>query len=343
MNFSIGTCAAPPTTVSGSLAGGDLVQVGRMGRNGAVSICGTAKACPGILGTVNRRYDVLTFANGPAAACATVTTTATNANAVTFGIIPVAYLNSYTPPGAGTGTNVCINYLGDPGGSPAILNTPISFAVNVPASSTLVVVVQDANTTANALTYTVQVSGLVGNGTGPGPCPPAPTVVSRKVHGGGAGTFDIPMPLTGASGVEDRTGDLGVAGDHTIVLSYSSDPTGATATAAAHNPSSAAGSVSGVSYSGNDMIVTLTGVTDQQVLTLSTTGGSVSPTVVPLGFLAGDTTGDRGVNSADIGQTKSKSGQTLDLTNFRTDINVDGAVNSGDIGLVKALSGDALP
>ncbi|MBA3543230.1 MAG: hypothetical protein H0T83_02135, partial [Chthoniobacterales bacterium] len=122
-----------------------------------------------------------------------------------------------------------------------------------------------------------------------------------------------------------------------------SDPTGATATAAAHNPSGATGSVSGVSYSGNDMIVTLTGVTDQQVLTLSTSGGSVSPAVVPLGFLAGDTTADRSVNSADIGLTKSKSGQTVDITNFRTDANVDGTLNSADIGLVKSKSGNALP
>ena len=200
----------------------------------------------------------------------------------------------------------------------------------------------DANQTPGS-TYTVQVSGLISPAVGPGPCAPAPTVVSRKVHGGGAGTFDIPMPLTGASGVEDRTGDLNVAGNHTIVLSYSSDPTGATATVAADNPASATGSVSGVSYSGNDMIVSLTGVTDQQVLTLSTSGGTVSPTVVPLGFLAGDTTGDRAVNAADIGQTKSKSGQTLDLTNFRNDVNVDGSVNAGDIGLVKSKSGDGLP
>ena len=71
-----------------------------MGRNGLVSGCGTAKACPGILGTGNRRYDVLTFPNGPLAACATIATTATN---VTAGgdIIPAAYLNMLRASGSG--------------------------------------------------------------------------------------------------------------------------------------------------------------------------------------------------------------------------------------------------
>ncbi|MGI8956557.1 MAG: hypothetical protein ACR2II_06550 [Chthoniobacterales bacterium] len=337
LNFSVVTCQAPPTTVSGTLIAGDLVQEGRMGRNTVVSLCGTAKACPGIFGSGNRRYDVLTFPNGPGAACVTITTTAPGGSGTP--VIPVAYLGSYVPPGVGTGTNICTNYLGDPGGSP---NTVNSFAVDVPANQTLVVVVQDANASQVDSAYSVQVSGLVGSGVGTGPCAAGPTVVSRKVHGG-AGTFDIAMPVTGTSGVEDRLGDGGVAGNHTIVLTFPSNPTGATATVAAHNPAVAAGSVSGVSYSGNDMIVSLTGVTDQQVLTLSTSGGSVSPAVVPIGFLVGDSTADRTVNSGDIGQTKSRSGQTVDLTNFRSDVTVDGTLNSGDIGLVKSKSGDALP
>ena len=342
LNFTIISCAVPPTVVSGTLDASDTVQEGRMGRNGVVSVCGTAKACPGIFGTGNRHYDVLTFPNGPGAACATIATTATNATAGGV-IVPVAYLNSYTPPGVGTGSNICTNYLGDPGGSPAF-NTTNSFAVDVPANQTLVVVVEEtgANQTAGS-TYTVQVSGLVGNGTGPGPCAPAPTVVSRKVHGGGAGTFNIPMPLTGPSGVEDRVGDLGVDGNHTIVLSFTSDPTGATATVAADNPSSATGSVGGVSYSGNDMIVSLTGVTDQQVLTLSTSGGSVSPAVVPIGFLAGDATQDRFVNVGDTIATRSHAGVTLDNTNFQFDLNVDGLVNVGDTTITRSKSGDSLP
>ena len=340
--FTLTTCIGVSTTISGILDVTDTVQEGRMGRNAVGSICGTAKACPGILGAGNRRYDVLTFPNGGGAACATITTTATGGGAA-GNIIPVAYLNSYTPPGVGTGANICLNYLGDPGGSP---NTVNSFGVDVPANATLVVVVQEANALqAPGSTYSVQVSGLVVNGAGPGPCIAAPNVKSRKVHGG-AGPFDIPMPVTNAaaSGVEDRTGNGGVAGVHTIVLSYTSDPTGATAAVAVRNPVTGTGTVSGVSYSGNDMIVDLTGVSDKQVITLSTTGGSVTSELVPIGFLAGDTNSSRSVSGSDVTQTKAAvSGGVLNGGNFRTDVNVSGTLTSSDIAIVKSFSGNALP
>jgi hypothetical protein len=62
-----------------------------------------------------------------------------------------------------------------------------------------------------------------------------------------------------------------------------------------------------------------------------------------MNVLQGDSNGDRFVNSADIGQTKSKSGQPVDSMNFREDVNADGFLNSADIGLVKSKSGTALP
>jgi hypothetical protein len=43
------------------------------------------------------------------------------------------------------------------------------------------------------------------------------SAVSRKTHGG-AGTFDIPLPLTGTPGVECRSG--GAGGDHTFVITF---------------------------------------------------------------------------------------------------------------------------
>ena len=339
LNFMVATCAAAPITVSGTLDATDTVQEGRMGRNAIASICGSVKACPNVLGAGNRRYDVLTFPNGGGAACATITTTATGGGAAA-NIIPVAYLGSYTPPGVGTGANICINYLGDPGGSP---NTVNSFGVNVPANTTLVVVVQEANAAQPAgSTYSVQVSGLIGNGVGPGPCVAAPNIVSRKIHGG-AGTFDIPMPSTGPSGVEDRTGNGGVAGVHTIVLTYANSPVGASASVTAHNPPTGTGMVSGVSFSGNDMIVDLTGVSDKQVLTLSTSGGAVSSEILPVGFLAGDTNASRSVSGSDVAQTKAQSGNAAGAGNFRTDVNANGAVSSSDVSIVKSLSGNTIP
>jgi len=60
-------------------------------------------------------------------------------------------------------------------------------------------------------------------------------------------------------------------------------------------------------------------------------------------FLLGDTTGNGSVNASDISQTKARSGQALDFSNFRSDINLNGAINSSDITLVKSQSGNALP
>ncbi len=49
------------------------------------------------------------------------------------------------------------------------------------------------------------------------------------------------------------------------------------------------------------------------------------------------------VNAGDATQTKSRSGQTTDATNFRSDVNTDGVVNAGDTTQVKSHSGNALP
>jgi hypothetical protein len=83
------------------------------------------------------------------------------------------------------------------------------------------------------------------------------------------------------------------------------------------------------------------GVTLQDVIA---SDGTASTAVLspPIGLLLGDTNGDGFVNSADISQTKSQSGQGIGGLNFREDLNIDGFINSADIGLVKSQSGTAL-
>jgi hypothetical protein len=71
-----------------------------------------------------------------------------------------------------------------------------------------------------------------------------------------------------------------------------------------------------------------------------TKSGDVS---VPMSVLAGDTNDDGSVNSTDIAQTKSQSGNVVGSSNFRDDVTVDGNLNSSDIALVKSRSGTALP
>ena len=83
-----------------------------------------------------------------------------------------------------------------------------------------------------------------------------------------------------------------------------------------------------------DIAITLTNVSD------GTNVGNVS---IPMGVLAGDTTANRAVNSSDIAQTQSQSGQTVTGSNFREDVTVNGAINSSDIAFVQSHSGTGLP
>jgi hypothetical protein len=333
LNFSIISCTEPPTTVNGSLDASDTVQEGRLGRNAIVSGCGTAKACPGPLGTGNRRYDVLSFPNGPGAACATITTTATGGGAP-GNIIPAAYLNNYVPPVVGMTGNICINYLGDPGGSP---NTVNSFSVDLPALATLVVVVQEANAAQPpGSTYTVQVSGLVGSGVGPGPCAPANLVsAASRLTQGGAGSFDINMPLAGSSGSEDR-----IASNYTAVFTFDIPVTSGTVTVM-----SGTATVGAITFSGNEMRADLSGVADVQNLVLHTeniNGDGMPHGDVPFGFLAGDADGNRVVNNQDFSIVQSSRGGVT-AANFRKDITADGTINKTDANLVKARKGHSLP
>jgi hypothetical protein len=109
------------------------------------------------------------------------------------------------------------------------------------------------------------------------------------------------------------------------------------------------GTAGAPTFSGNTMTVPLTGVADVQTLTITLSNitdefAQVIPSVaVSASFLIGDTTGDKSVNSADISQTKSKSGQGVTASNFRNDVNIDNNINSADISSVKSRSGHGIP
>ncbi|HJQ26094.1 MAG TPA: HYR domain-containing protein [Blastocatellia bacterium] len=163
VNFSLPTCQCPTQTVSGSLAAGDTTQTGRMGRDAITPNCVISKACPGAIAgdTAQHAYDLYTFTNGPAAACVTITTTTSCGTATANQIITVAYLGSFNP------ANLCTNYLGDPGASPAPTN---SFKVNVPANGVLLVNVQEITAGGGCSGYSVSVDGLICDTAGNGPC-----------------------------------------------------------------------------------------------------------------------------------------------------------------------------
>ncbi|HEY3662515.1 MAG TPA: choice-of-anchor Q domain-containing protein [Chthoniobacterales bacterium] len=176
-----------------------------------------------------------------------------------------------------------------------------------------------------------------------GVAPPAPQILSAgsgKVHGN-AGSFDLDLPASGNAGVECRSG--GAGGNHQVVITFAGPATvGGLSITSSDGLATATASLNGAV-----LTLTLSAVANAQTLGITLTGVSVGSTYgnvfLSMGVLLGDTTGDGAVNSGDIAQTKSRSGQIVDFTNFRSDVTVDGALNSGDIALVKSTSGTALP
>ena len=170
--------------------------------------------------------------------------------------------------------------------------------------------------------------------------PPTPSqVVSRKVHGGVP--RDIALPLTGSPGIECRTG--GASDNHQVILTFAVPVTFTSAAV-----TSGTGSVTSASGSGTTVVTAnLTGVTNAQKITITlfglSDGTNTGSLGIPMGVLLGDTSGNGTVNSTDVSQIKSKSGQAVDATNFRADVTVSNSINASDISLVKSKSGTALP
>ena len=161
------------------------------------------------------------------------------------------------------------------------------------------------------------------------------SAASRLTHGS-AGTFDVPMPLTGTSGVEDRssvtynavfTFDAPVTSGQVLVVS-------GTAT------------VGTISFSGNSMTAQLTGVTSAEVVTLraqNINGDGLQHGDVAFGFLTGDADASRKVDKADQTQVRGQLNQTVTSANFRDDLDADGRIKNSDVQIVKTNKNHTIP
>ena len=111
------------------------------------------------------------------------------------------------------------------------------------------------------------------------------SAASRLTHGA-AGTFDIAMPLTGISGVEDRSSST-----YNAVFTFDAPVTSGQVTVV-----SGTATVGAISFSGNSMTAQLTGVTSAEVVTLrvqNINGDGQQHGDVPFGFLTGDANANR--------------------------------------------------
>ena len=159
---------------------------------------------------------------------------------------------------------------------------------------------------------------------------------SRKVHGN-AGPFDIPLPQTGARGVECRSG--GANGDYTVVFTFANPVTtcGTSSAGTVHagaTPNECAVDLTGIA-NGDYVTVGLSGIVDNQGNT-----GNASAT---MGILLGDTTPNGVVSNTDVASVKSQVATAVTASNFRNDVNTNGIISNTDVSTTKAQVGTQLP
>jgi hypothetical protein len=170
------------------------------------------------------------------------------------------------------------------------------------------------------------------------------TAVSRKVHGA-AGTFDLPLSLVTPPNInhnpttEPRQGPA-----QTIVFTFDKPLTAATATITEGTATAAT-----PTFSGNDVVVGLTNVTNQQYVTIALTnvasvdGGTGGSGSVRVGFLVGDVNQNRVVTLADLGLVNAQLAQAVTVANYLKDVNASGTLTLADKGITNANLTKALP
>src|SRR5438477_7289558 len=160
------------------------------------------------------------------------------------------------------------------------------------------------------------------------------SAASRLTHGT-AGTFDVPMPLTGVSGVEDRSSST-----YNAVLTFNGPVTSGQVSVL-----SGTATVGTISFSGNSMTAQLTGVTSAEVVTLrvqNINGDGQLHGDIPFGFLTADVNANRIVDRPDLQQIQTDRGQPVPASNFRDDINLSGVVDRPDLQSVQPNRGHSI-
>jgi hypothetical protein len=167
-------------------------------------------------------------------------------------------------------------------------------------------------------------------------------IVSRKVHGAFVGEVPISAAgvITGAASASNVTVEprLATAGNpHRIVFKFNQNVTsvqGGNVTVAA---STGTAPTATTTFSGSEMIVDLTGVTNGQRVSVTGSninGAGVNASIV-VGFLAGDVNGNRTVQGSDVTFVQQRLLQPISATNFRADINNNGSIQGSDVTAVQ--------
>ncbi len=159
------------------------------------------------------------------------------------------------------------------------------------------------------------------------------------------GGFPIDLPLTGAPGIEDRSG--GSKGRFTVEFTFNNElaSVGSVMTSCgmvqnsmidSSDPHRFIVNLRNVTCNAEDVTVTLNNITDG-------TSNTILFSEAVMGLLLGDVDGDGSVTNADLSIEKADQGQTTDETNFRADIDASGSIDRRDGKAVKQQIGTALP
>jgi subtilisin family serine protease len=165
------------------------------------------------------------------------------------------------------------------------------------------------------------------------------SAVSRKVHGA-AGTFDLPLSAVATNPTtEPRIGPA-----QTLVFTFDKPVNAATVTVTEGTATAAA-----PTFSGNDVIVSLSGVSNVQYVTVtlsnvsSADGSSGGTGAVRVGYLGGDVNQNRVVSLSDLLLINAQLAHLVTASNYLKDVNASGTMSLADIIIVNNLLGKALP
>ena len=154
--------------------------------------------------------------------------------------------------------------------------------------------------------------------------------------------FNIPMPINGQAGIEDRSGQPG--GAYTITMTFNEN------IASVGRTSASCGKVASTSIDGTTLTINLTKVScNASHITVTandvkdSAGINLDAACLDVGLLLGDVNGDGVVDSADLDIVNSEIGQPTNGENFRSDINNDGTISSADVRIVTQYQGTYLP
>ena len=339
VNFSYVT-GPPPTVINGNFISTPALPAGytfaagtqnnRLSRNRVAGSCAAPKAYPGLFGVGSRRYDSYKFTTGSISPSYCVSVQLDNLNPGNPTTLQTAgYVGTFDP------LNIATNYASDAGNSGATTNYSFTVAANTVVTIT---VNEVATGGSGSAPYTLTIGGLCGVAGG-ATAPTLTSASSRKVHGT-AGTFDLVLgsnPLNPST--ETRSGP-----NHTLVYTFNKPVTAGTAAV-----SEGVATVGGITFSGNEMRVPLSGVTDAQYVTVGVSsvvaadGGTGGTGSARLGFLFGDANQSRQVTVGDVGIVNASLLQVLTNINYLFDVNVDGKLTVADKGLVNAALLKKLP